>query len=477
MQHSLKYGIQIALSLMLLACSAKLPHTKTLTSSLPLEFHNTNLIHLNDSKTPKISTNPKEQMELLFLDSNLNALLQTALSKNLDLQITQARILQTQSQLKSAWGSLFPQVSGNLNTSTNHTRTNTTPTLESHNSNSRIGATLSWELDLFGRLRHNKNAKESLYQKSLQDLENAKITLFANIATLYFTLVETTQNIILTQENITHYQEALELTRLKVENGLLDSTELFKKQDLLTEEQNALERLKSTQEESKNALLILLDSNKLPLKNPKSLPTPKTQFNLANLPADTLFSRPDIKAALFSLHAQIYTKANAKASLFPIISLNANINAILDSNSQASGNLAWGLASALSAPLLNRTQLTQNYFLQDALLKESYLTLQQTLKNAFFEIENASFNTNNAHTQLQNSQKRLQNAQNYYTFSLNRHSVGLIDTLEHTLNSASLNNAKKSLNTTKTQNLKTLVILYKVFGGNLNLYKDSYANN
>ena len=103
--------------------------------------------------------------------------------------------------------------------------------------------------------------------------------------------------------------------------------------------------------------------------------------------------------------------------------------------------------------------------------------LQKSIKNAFFEIENASFNVNSAHTKLQNSQIRLNNAQNYYDFSLNRHSIGLIDTREHALNSASLNNAKKSLNTAKSENLKSLLALYKAFGGNLNLQKDFNAHN
>lgn len=474
----LKYTTLNVLSFIFLACSAKLPDTNSLTKSIKSDFNNTNLIYLSDPKAPQnFSTNPKEQMELLFLDSNLNTLLETALKKNLDLQIASTRILQAQSQLKSSIGSLFPKIDGNLNANTNKIRTNTTPAIKSNTYNAQIGATLSWELDLFGRLRHDRNAKESLYQKSLQDLENIKITLFADIAASYFTLLEAKLNLILTQENILYYQEALELTRLKVENGLLDSTELFEKQNLLTEEQNTLQRLKTIQEENKNALLILLDSNELPIEILQNIPTPKTHFSLTNLPANTLLSRPDIKAALFSLYAQIYIKANAKASLFPIISISANISQILDSNTQASGNLAWGLASSLGAPIFNRTQLTQNYFLQDALLKESYLTLQKSIKNAFFEIENTSFNVNSAHLQLKNNQMRLQNAQNYYNFSLNRHSVGLIDSREHTLNSASLNNAKKSLNTTKIETLKTLITLYKAFGGNLNLYKDSNANN
>ena len=110
-------------------------------------------------------------------------------------------------------------------------------------------------------------------------------------------------------------------------------------------------------------------------------------------------------------------------------------------------------------------------------MQESYLTLQKSLKSAFYEIENASFNTKSTRFQLDNSQKRLDNAQNYYEFSYHRHSVGLVDTLEHALNSASFNNSKKSLNTAASENLKAFSMLYKAFGGDLNLHKESYANN
>ncbi|MCI5632716.1 TolC family protein [Helicobacter sp.] len=463
------------------ACSVQLPDTDSITQNIPDSFNNTTLISIKNVESPNKDTQtpqiPSEQIKLLFQDSTLHSLFDLALANNLDLQITNTRILQAQAQLKSAFSELFPRVDGNLNANTSDS-----DEARSYSYYSQLGATLSWEVDLFGRLRHSANAKVSLYEKSLQDLENAKITLLSDVATLYFTLLETQANIILTQENIVHYTNALELTQLKVENGLLDSTELFEKQDFLTNEQNILENLKSLAQESQNALLILLNTNTIPQFSQDSLLNLSkfllnTKLTLNNLPANTLLARPDIKAALFSLHAQIYNKANAKASLFPIISISANMSEILDSNTLASGNLAWQLASSLSAPILNRTQLTQNYFLQDAILQESYLTLQKSLKSAFYEIENASFNTKSTLLQLDNSQKRLNNAQNYYEFSYHRHSVGLVDTLEHALNSASFNNSKKSLNTAASENLKAFSLLYKAFGGNLNLHKESYAIN
>ena len=372
------------------ACSVRIPDTDSITQNIPDSFNNTTLISIKNAESPNKGTQtpqiPSEQIKLLFQDSTLHSLFDLALANNLDLQIANTRILQAQAQLKSAFSELFPRVDGNLNANTSDS-----DEANSHSYHSQLGATLSWEVDLFGRLRHSANAKISLYEKSLQDLENAKITLLSDVATLYFTLLETQANIILTQENIVHYTNALELTQLKVENGLLDSTELFEKQDLLTNEQNTLESLKSLAQESQNALLILLDTNTIPQLSQDSLLNLSkfllnTKLTLNNLPANTLLARPDIKAALFSLHAQIYNKANAKASLFPIISISANMSEILDSNTIASGNLAWQLASSLSAPILNRTQLTQNYFLQDAILKESYLTLQKSLKSAFYEI-------------------------------------------------------------------------------------------
>lgn len=118
---------------------------------------------------------------------------------------------------------------------------------------------------------------------------------------------------------------------------------------------------------------------------------------------------------------------------------------VLGSSKGNAGNLAWSLAAGLAAPILNRTQLTQNYFLQDAMLQESYLTLQKTLNTALAEVENAIFNTQSSQLQVQNNTQRLQNAKSYYEFSANRRSIGLIDELEYLTNKASLNNSQKIL--------------------------------
>ena len=85
----------------------------------------------------------------------------------------------------------------------------------------------------------------------------------------------------------------MELTRLKVENGLLDSTELFDAQDMLTDEQNTLEQLKTLQEETKNALLVLLDIKNLPfnLVGNYHFVIPNN-FSLQTTPADVLLFPP-----------------------------------------------------------------------------------------------------------------------------------------------------------------------------------------
>ncbi len=470
-------------------CATKIPSHEELTQKIPLEFANEKTlkqiaiaapseVKSNETKLSEAESEailpPKEQMQILFNDEVLWELIEIAIQQNMDLQIAQTRILQARSQLKSAWGEMFPQVNVNLGASDSHTRSNSAQAVvESSTQTSQIRASLSWEVDLFGRLNAAKNAKESLYYKSLEDLSSAQITLLGDVANLYFTLRETSLNILLTQENIIAYQESLELTRLKVENGLLDSTELFDAQDRLTNEQNTLEQLKTSQEESKNALLVLLDIKNLPfnLLGDYAFIVPSA-FVLDTIPANVLLSRPDIKAAIQTLYAQVYNKANAKASLFPILSLSADLSDVLSSSEGAAGNLAWSMAASLAAPILNRTQLTQNYFLQDAMLQESYLTLQKNLNTALSEIENAIFNTQSTQFQNQNNIQRFQNAQSYYEFSSNRRSIGLIDELEHLTNKASLNNSQKNLNSSKNAHLQALIVLFKAFGGNLYLTKD-----
>lgn len=475
----------LLINALLISGCATLPSQEELSQNLPQSFQNATL---TPNSTPKESqeitdlfatttlnpltqeeqTPPKEQLIALFSDSTLEYLLNLALEKNTDIQIAKTRILQAQSQLKSAWGELFPSVSGNLNLSQNNTRTNTEPMIKTDSHSTLIGANLSWELDLFGRNYAAKNARESLYFQSLENLSNTQIILLSDVATFYFTLRELHLNILLTQENIQLYQTILNLTQNKVQSGLLDSTELFTKQDFLTNEQNTLQALKERQEETKNALLVLLDSYTLPFDLSPSYDfiAPKS-YAFNQIPAEVLFSRPDIKAAIFSLHAQIYNKANAKASLFPILSIGASIDEIIQPSSTNAGNLVWQIAASLTAPLLNRTQLTQNYFFQDALLQESYLTLQNTLNTALEEIENALFLTQSTQKRLENFKSQFQNAQEYLDFSSQRRLAGLNDDLEHLSNQASYNNAQKSLNTAYNTQNSSLIVLFKAFGGNL----------
>ena len=470
----------IVVFIVFVGCSTKLPTDAEITQKIPQEFANQSILEQisKQNRTQEILP-PQEQIKILFEDEVFNELVEIAIKQNMDLQIAKARILQARSQLKSAWGELFPQVSANLSATDSHSRGNSSSLngssiVESSSQNTQIGATLSWEVDLFGRLNAAKNAQESFYYQSLEDLSNAQITLLGDLANLYFTLRETSLNIVLTKENILYYQDILELTRLKVENGLLDSTELFDAQDMLTDEQNTLEQLKTLQEETKNALLVLLDIKNLPfnLVGNYHFVIPNN-FSLQTTPADVLLFRPDIKASIQSLYAQVYTKANAKASLFPILSLSADLSDVLGSSEGNAGNLAWSLAASLAAPILNRTQLTQNYFLQDAILQETYLTLQKNLNTALGEIENAIFNTKSTELQTQNNQQRLENAKSYYEFSANRRSIGLIDELEYLTNKASLNNSQKNLNTSKNSQLQAIIVLFKAFGGNFYLSKEA----
>ncbi|MDA3967495.1 MULTISPECIES: TolC family protein [Helicobacter] len=434
-----------------LSACVTIPSNSELSKNIPTSFNNESLIQT--SKDTKVLS-PEIQLYYLFEDENLRNLYDIALLKNINLQIMQSRILQAESALKVAFSEFFPKDSASFGGSKSKGSGFQTQAL----------GNLSWEIDVFGKNTNAKNSKESLYKKSMEDFRATQITLLSDVTSLYFNLQEYNLNISLTKENITHYAELLELTRLKVENGLLDSTELFTKQDLLTNEQNTLEILKKQFEESKNALLILLDLKSLPfVLSPSFSYKDDFLFSFEKIPANAILSRPDIRANIYSLYSQIYNKSEAYSSLFPIISISGNVSEVLQNNS----NIAWSIASSISAPIFNRTQLTQNYFLQNELLKENYLSLQDSLNNAFFEIENSLFNIKNTQIQTKNNYLRFKNAQDYFMFATNRRSIGLIDELELRENNASLNNSKKNLYSSLNAQSQSLIMLFKAFGGNL----------
>lgn len=460
------------------ACSTKLPTTEELQSKthIPQSFSNLKNPTTNTSDTLAQylqEHTPIERFYALFDDTQLHALLDIALERNTNVLIMASRLNQAKSQVKINTASMFPSINGNIGTNYTDRRTQSQSLLIRPGTNSTsANLSLSWELDLFGKLNALRQSSKKDQESAQANLQNAQITLLAEVSTLYFTLRDNAYNIALNTQILENLHEIESIGKQQYQKGLIDINTYKSLKASLTTQQNTLESLHYDFEQNKNALLVLLDINAEELQSsvqfldsPKDLPT-IARFDVHSIPSEVLLERPDVRASMFAFHSQLYKVTNAKAARLPTISLNGSIGQILYSNI-AANSLVFQIANSLATPLLNRVSLRENYKIQQELSKEAFYTLQNTINTALSEIENALFDRDSKQRQVRNNKAVLEISEQAYQTDVAQWQHGVIDSSVFLTNKNAHLTAQTQYFSSQVSEILAVITLFKAFGGAL----------
>ncbi|HIV49495.1 MAG TPA: TolC family protein [Candidatus Helicobacter avicola] len=460
------------------ACSTKLPTTEELQSKthIPQSFSNLKNPTTNTSDTLAQylqEHTPIERFYALFDDTQLHALLDIALERNTNVLIMASRLNQAKSQVKINTASMFPTINGNIGTNYTDRRTQAQNlTVRPGTNSTSANLSLSWEIDLFGKLNALRQSSKKDEESAQANLQNAQISLVAEVSNLYFTLRDNAYSIALNAQILENLHEIESISAQQYHKGLIDLNEYKSiKANLLTQ-QNTLESLRYTYEQNKNALLVLLDitmeelqSSVQFLDSPKDLPT-IARFDVHSIPSEVLLERPDVRASMFAFHSQLYKVTNAKAARLPTISLNGSIGQILYSNI-AANSLVFQIANSLATPLLNRVSLRENYKIQQELSKEAFYTLQNTINTALSEIENALFDRDSKQRQVRNNKAVLEISEQAYQTDVAQWQHGVIDSSVFLTNKNAHLTTQTQYFSSQVSEILAVITLFKAFGGAL----------
>ena len=176
--------------------------------------------------------------------------------------------------------------------------------------------------------------------------------------------------------------------------------------------------------------------------------------------------RPDVRASILALHAQLYKETNAKLSRLPAISLNGSIGQLLYNNAGVN-SFVFQVANSIAAPLLNRTNLEQSHLIAQELSKEAYYTLQHTINTALAEMENALFDRDSKKRQVENLKAVMEVGMQAYKSDKIRLSDGMIDRNEFLNSENSYFSLQSQLYTSRINEAIAMVTLFRAFGGEL----------
>jgi NodT family efflux transporter outer membrane factor (OMF) lipoprotein len=401
-------------------------------------------------------------------DPVLSDLMEQARTNNLDIRQAEARLREARAQRGVAKADLFPTVeasgSASRNRSSEMNGESTTSDLFKN------GLDASWELDLFGKKRRALEAADATLQASQEDLSDVMVSLFAEVALSYIDVREYQLRLSLTESNIAARVETYDITRWRREAGL--TTQLDVEQARLSLEQARADvpALKTSLEEAKHRLAVLLGQTPGALKEvlaePRPIPVPPVEMAVG-VPADVLRQRPDVRRAERKLAAQTAQIGVAKASRYPSFSLLGSIG--LESltwgdlyssgarTAQGAVNAAW--------TLFDFGRIRRNIEVQTALQEEALSLYESTILTALEDVENALVAYANEQTRRKSLAEAAQAGQTGFELARDQYSSGLVDFQTVLDMQRSLLTVQDQLAASDGKVTADLIRLYKALGG------------
>ena len=409
---------------------------------------------------------------MLFQDPQLDALEAKVGSANQNLKAAFARLQEARAATRIARADLFPTLSLGASAARARTsaysprfRTGQEPTLN----NFDLEADLSYEVDLWGRVRNTVNAAKANRQASAADLAGLDLALHAELATDYYTLRSQDAEQVLLEKTVEDYSRSLQLTTHLYRGGAAAVADVDQAQAQLETARTQAADIALGRAQTEHAIAVLigenpsgfhLDSNPLPTD---TVPPPID----TGLPSTLLQRRPDVAAAERRVAAANAQIGVARAAYFPVFSLAAaagfnssNASTWLDAPSRIWSVGPQGVLTVFDAGR-HRAQAAQAHALYDeqvADYRSAVLTAYQEVEDnlaALHRLEQESISESAAVTA---TAKALQQAEY-------RYKAGLVTYLEVATTETTALQAQLSRVSILNRRMDASVLLVKALGG------------
>jgi multidrug efflux system outer membrane protein len=338
---------------------------------------------------PPAEAQPRGEWWKAFADTELDALVDKAGRQSTNIQLAAARLAQARALLQSADADRMPQLG--LNTGvTRGTSPYATTLPRPIGTQVSLGASLSYEFDLFGRLSNAAKAAALDAQSREALLQSTRLLVQANTAQTYLALRATDEELRLVRDTVESYRGTENLTQKRLNNGDVSELDLMRIRTQVASTESEALALERRRAELEHALAVLVGEA---ASNFKLAPLPSWATALpvipAGVPATVLTRRPDVSAAQSSLLAAQARVGVARAAWFPNIALTAQAG-------QASPELddlfkwsarAWGVGALLSLPVFDGGRREAAEKVADANLDAAMAGYREQVLVAFKDVE------------------------------------------------------------------------------------------
>jgi multidrug efflux system outer membrane protein len=340
-----------------------------------------------------------------------------------------------------------------------------------------VNASMSWEIDLWGRIRRTNEAALAQTLASEEARRGVVLSLVSDVATDYFQLRELDEQLAVARRTVEAFQGSYDLFTRRLDAGAASALDTASAEVSLASAKAAIPDLERQIEAQENRLSLLL--GRVPGTIPRGAALAEQALPPsvpAGLPADLLRRRPDLRQAEQQLAAANANVGIAVANFFPTISLTGAFGGVAPELAGLFGaGRTWSLGGGLLSPVVQGPRLAAQHRVAVAQWEEAKVQYERGVNNAFSEVATALV----AYQKLAGVESEQARAvavnRDAVRLSNQRYLGGRSDYLEVLQAEQAQFSAENALAQTHFNRLASLVQLYKALGGGWQLSDEEWA--
>ncbi|MCU7612964.1 TolC family protein [Chryseobacterium sp. GMJ5] len=472
-----KYIAAIALLLVLASCRAPMATVikDEVKENIPQNFNQEE----QQDATNNSGTTPWRQF---FTDPNLVVLIETALKNNQELMITLQEIEIAKSGVIAKKGRLTPTVSAGIGAGvskagryTSEGAGDATTEIEEGREipdplgNFEGGVMANWEIDIWKKLRNEKDASVAHYLSTIEGKNFVLSSLIEEVADNYYELLALDNQLDIIQQYTKLQERALEISKIQKQAAAATELAVKKFEAELAKSKASEFTIRQEITEKENQINALLGRYPQPITRTKeSFMTTIPQTVYTGIPSQLLANRPDIKQAELELKSAKLDVEAARKEFYPSLEISATLGLEAFKPSylvKLPESIATSLVGELAGPLINKSAIKANFQTADAKQIQALYEYDKTILNAYLDIANLMSKVKNIDQYYQLKSQETHALDQSIDIANQLFKNSRADYLEVLLNQRDALDAKMELVEAKEKQLSTVVDIYKSLGG------------
>ena len=417
-----------------------------------------------------------------FTDPYLNALIDTALSNNQELNITLQEIQIARNEVRAKKGEYLPSVGigagAGVDKVGKYTRNGAVESnLEIDEGKEfpeplgdlMLGAYANWEVDIWKKLRNAKKSAMMRYLSSVEGKNFMVTNLIAEISNSYYELLALDNELVNVKANIQILNDALKIVKLQKDAARVTELAVRRFEAEVLKNQSRQYYIQQEIIETENKINFLVGRYPQSVeRNSENFIDLVPQSIQAGVPAQLLENRPDIRQAEMELAAAKLDVKVAKARFYPSLGISAGVGFQAFSPSyfaKTPESLLYSLAGDIMAPLVNRNAIKADYMSANSAQIQAVYQYEQTLLNAYIEVVNQLSMISNLNSSYNLKAQQVEALNHSITISTTLFRSARADYMEVLLTQREALEAKFELIETKKQQMSAFVNMYQALGG------------